>query len=187
MILIFFNDFLSQDKGLSTHNATAIVTTFGIGAACGSIVGGFIGQAMYNTRPRLLPIILGTSTIISTLPAYYLINTELHDSQIIFPCVIAFIFGMLSSPAGNNIRAILMNVNAPETRGSVFALFNLTDDLGKGFGPVLASGMNVQFGRTKSFNYAISCWLLSGCCIAMISCTLLEDYDRLQKKLQAAK
>lgn len=33
------------------------------------------------------------------------------------------------------------NVTSPETRGSAFSLFNLTDDLGKGGGPVVIAAL----------------------------------------------
>ena len=41
--------------------------------------------------------------------------------------------------AGPNIRAVLMNVNPSERRGTVFSAFTLCDDLGKGLGPSIAA------------------------------------------------
>ena len=41
--------------------------------------------------------------------------------------------------SGPNIRAVLMNVNPSERRGTVFSAFTLCDDLGKGLGPSIAS------------------------------------------------
>jgi hypothetical protein len=34
----------------------------------------------------------------------------------------------------------MINVNAPETRGVALALQSVTDDLGKGLGPVIVAG-----------------------------------------------
>lgn len=42
--------------------------------------------------------------------------------------------------AGPNLRAIMLNVNPPETRGVALALQSVTDDLGKGLGPVIVAG-----------------------------------------------
>lgn len=39
---------------------------------------------------------------------------------------------LCSPPPGSNIRAVLVNVNAPETRGTVFGFFCIMDDVGKG-------------------------------------------------------
>ena len=40
-----------------------------------------------------------------------------------------------------------VNVNAPRDRGTAFAWFNLTDDLGKGLGPVLSAWLIGKMGR----------------------------------------
>ena len=34
--------------------------------------------------------------------------------------------------SGGNVRAVFMNVNAPETRGTVFGILCIMDDVGKG-------------------------------------------------------
>jgi hypothetical protein len=38
------------------------------------------------------------------------------------------------------VQALLLNVNEPETRGVAFALQTITDDLGKGLGPIIVAG-----------------------------------------------
>lgn len=38
----------------------------------------------------------------------------------------------------------LQNVCLPEIRGTAFALFTLTDDIGKGLGPGTAAGFNLS-------------------------------------------
>lgn len=53
--------------------------------------------------------------------------------------IVWFLFDFLVGP---NIRAILMNVNPSERRGTVFSAFTLCDDLGKGLGPSLATKLN---------------------------------------------
>ena len=39
--------------------------------------------------------------------------------------------------AGPNLKATLMNVNPPESRGSVFCIMYLADCIGNGFGPYI--------------------------------------------------
>ncbi len=36
--------------------------------------------------------------------------------------------GIMSNMGPSNVRALLLNVNSPETRGTAFALYNLSDD-----------------------------------------------------------
>jgi len=49
---------------------------------------------------------------------------------------VAFVGGTLTGITGPCLRALLLSVNAPETRGSAQAMLVLTDDLGKGVGPL---------------------------------------------------
>ena len=55
-------------------------------------------------------------------------------------------------------RAILLNVNEPETRGVALALQTVLDDLGKGLGPLLVSLMVSAWGSYVSPSYqALPC------------------------------
>ncbi len=46
--------------------------------------------------------------------------------------VLALLTGALSGTVGPNMRAMILNVNLPETRGTALALQTMLDDLGKG-------------------------------------------------------
>lgn len=50
----------------------------------------------------------------------------------------------------------MINVNAPETRGVALALQSVTDDLGKGLGPVIvAGGQNGYRGKCFGVYYLL--------------------------------
>ena len=53
---------------------------------------------------------------------------------------------MFCSVAGPNLKAMLLNVNTPETRGSVFCSMYLADCIGKGIGPYIVGRMISHFG-----------------------------------------
>jgi predicted MFS family arabinose efflux permease len=82
VILVFLNDYLSQDKGLTVKQATFIVLLFGIGAAVGGLVGGVSGQRVYNRDTRLLPIFIGLCQIVAVFPMCYMINMDLGLSLV---------------------------------------------------------------------------------------------------------
>ncbi len=44
-------------------------------------------------------------------------------------------------------RAILLNVNEPETRGLALALQTVLDDVGRGLGPFLVAMLISRYGR----------------------------------------
>ena len=188
VFFIFLNDFYSQDKGFSVEVATLIVMTVGGAAIIGAFVGGLWGNKLYNINPRYLPLLCGTTTLLGIIPMALLLN---YPSQIgvanpsmIFPLVIGFITGFTVTITGPNVKAILLNVNSPETRGSIFSLFNLTDDLGKGFGPVIISMLIVFFGRLWAFNIANLFWLVCGILLLVMIVTFPRDEAALNELLK---
>jgi len=188
VFFIFLNDFYSQDKGYSIQIATLIVMTVGAAAILGGFIGGFIGNWLYNIKPKYLPMLCGISTLIGIIPMALLLN---YTPQVIIPepdptlpLIYGFITGFMVTITGPNVRAILLNVNTPETRGSIFSLFNLTDDLGKGFGPVVISALIVMFGRLMAFNIANLFWLLCGLLLLVMVKTFPEDEARLNAILK---
>lgn len=53
-----------------------------------------------------------------------------------------------------SFSSLLQNVTTPEVRGTAFAVFTLTDDLGKGLGPLMIVALIDAFGhnRRTAFN-----------------------------------
>merc|ERR1719482_2320170 len=59
---------------------------------------------------------------------------------------------------GPNIKALLMNVNPSSRRGTVFGVYTLCDNLGKGIGPSLVCVLIAMFGRRAAFSLAFCLW-----------------------------
>ncbi len=193
VFFIFLNDYYSQEKGFSIETATLIVMAVGLGSIIGGFSGGLIGNKVYNINPKFLPILCGSCILIGIIPMAFLLNypsqAGVANPNFMLPVIIGFITGFIIIIAGPNVRAILLNVNAPETRGSIFALYNLTDDLGKGFGPVIISQLIVIFGRVMAFNITNFFWVICGVVFLMIAYTFPKDEAKLNKLLaeRAAK
>lgn len=62
-------------------------------------------------------------------------------------------------------RAMIMNVNEPETRGVALALHVVLDDLGKGLGPAIVALLITALGRQLAFSLSIAGWIPCGLCI----------------------
>ena len=60
----------------------------------------------------------------------------------------------------SNVRSILISANAPKNRSAAFALYNLTDDLGKGLGPALSAIiLTLVPERTTALSISILFWI----------------------------
>jgi MFS family permease len=131
-----------------------------------------------------MPLICGLGILVGIIPAYILLNTPLGTSandQIFFYSLAAFTGFIVSAPSAN-VKAIIMNVNRPEHRGTVFSLFNITDNLGMGMGPAVG-GLLVPFGYVFMMNFAVSWWIPCGIFFLMVMLFITKDRDALRAVL----
>lgn len=186
VFFIFLNDYYHIEKGYTVMDATTIVVAVGGGAILGGFIGGLIGNKLYNINPKYLPLLCGSTTLFGTIPMAILLNFPPYSQTKIvwLPIAIGFFTGFVVTITGPNVKAILLNVNTPETRGSIFSLFNLTDDLGKGFGPVIISYLIVLFGRQIAFNIANLFWVICGVLLLVMMISFPKDEARLRQILQ---
>jgi MFS family permease len=188
VFFIFMNDFFSQDKGFTIEMATLIIMAVGAGAIIGAFLGGLIGNKIYNINHKYLPILCGATTLAGIIPMAFLISypsqAGVENPSAAIPAAIGFITGFIMTITGPNVKAILLNVNSPETRGSIFSLFNLTDDLGKGFGPVIISQLIFLFGRVTAFHVTNLFWLLCGVVLLTIAITFPKDKAALDSLMK---
>lgn len=179
----FFADYMATDMGMGVASATSMVAVFGVGSVVGNVAGGLGGQALYNAKPGALGVLMGVTTALGAIPLLLLINSAPGGAT----SVLAFLAGGLSCVTGTNVRAVLLGVNAPETRGTCFAVFSLTDSLGKGLGPAAVAALIARRGRLRAFNTAISLWFLCAVLLLGIAGTLHADEQALQGRLAAAR
>ena len=129
------------------------VTIFwGLGGGVGAVGGGALGQWLYNhVNKAAMPLFTGITVASATIPMWWLTNANLLSTPLFFTLLLAVTGGMLSSTAGPLNKAMLLNVNEPETRGVALAWQTMTDDLGKGLGPAVVAAMISALGRSSSY------------------------------------
>mmetsp|Transcript_5873 Transcript_5873/g.9687 ORF Transcript_5873/g.9687 Transcript_5873/m.9687 type:complete len:655 (+) Transcript_5873:171-2135(+) len=186
MIYVFLNDYFSHDRGLSISGATAALTSFGLGGLVGQFAGGWLGQRLYNLDPRLQCVMMGSTTIASVLPMLYLLNTSSVGSAAFY--LMALFAGFLVNMNAPNIRVVLQNVCIPEIRGTAFAFFCLTDDIGKGLGPaIVVLFIDMCHGnRREAFNIVVLFWALCGTLLLLLTQTVRYDEAIVQQSVKQA-
>ena len=95
----------------------------------------------------------------------------------------ALFSGALITVAGPNIKAILMNVNPPEHRGTVFALHNIFDGIGKGVGPFIGGLLIASTSYTFTVYFSALMWIPCGLLYLAIYWTIKKDLKYVEKHL----
>ena len=174
---IFMIDYFVVDKGYLRPTATLVITLVGGMALISSLIGGFVGNKLYRKNPKYVPLFCGMSTILGVIPTAFLINAPMRtDQNETMLIVYAACTGLLIAMTAPNMKAILMNVNSPFSRGTVFSLYNFADDLGRGFGPFIIGNIFIYyFGRNMAFNIANAFWFICGCLILLMFWTFPKE------------
>ncbi len=185
-ISVFANDFLSQEKGLGSENATLIVVMFGIGAAIGILGGGILGQWIYNKRRRNIAVYMTLTTFCGIIPMAIMLAFA-SKKLLGLHLFLGFLAGVLLSAASANAKAMVLNVNLPEVRASAFAVLNLMDDLGKGIGPLIFAAMAAEITREWAMHVSTMLFLLTALFTFFTYYTLEEDEDAVQRLVSEAQ
>eukprot|EP00667_Euglena_gracilis_P009390 EG_transcript_9543 len=181
VINAYFNDFFAQDRGLTVQEATQVMVTFGLATVAGNLLGGVLGQAIYNEWKPGMPLLMGATTTLGILPTLALINGSFGSGRLPLMHCIAFTSGVVVAITGANIRTVFLNVNRPEVRGTMFGIFCVIDNVGRGLGTFLAAGLISSMGRVAAFNVCIWMWLICGTFVGCIAFTLEHD-ERVQQE-----
>ena len=184
VFFVYLTDYLSQDIGYTVQMATLVVSVIGLSAMIGGFAGGLVGNKLYNINPKFQPLLSAICTFIGMIPTALLINLsplEGNDSSIAYPLLLGVLSGFFITVTAPNMKAILMNVNHSNHRGTAFSLYNLADDLGRGFGPFIISILILQFGRQWGFNLANAIWFFCGIFILFMIKTYPKDQEIYSK------
>jgi len=179
-IVTFLSDYLCNEQGMNVEASTAITAAFGASCLCFGMVGGTIGNRLFKTNRKMLAVMMSASAFFAAIPFIILVNSPKSavTSENGRPTFFAFLLALMGGSAavtGPNIRAILMNINEGEVRGTVFSAFTLCDDLGKGLGPSLIVCMTMIFGRRLSYTMSFMCWWISSFVLLQMRSSLSGD------------
>ena len=152
----FLNDYLVVDrKAPSKFSAFLVCASFGLGTVLGQILGGHFGRKLYMRDVNLVIYMLVAAALFAVPPTLLVLNLEFDFKTLIPIGFVAGTFAMVSAP---NVKALLLNVNIPDTRGSAMAVFSLCDDVGKGLGPPIIAALVGIYGRRVAFSIAVCMW-----------------------------
>lgn len=188
---VYLNDFLAQDKGYGVQTATNVVVGIGGASILGGFIGGILGNRLYNRHPRYLPLLCAVTTLAAVVPMAVLIELPpqigVPDPAVLPALLAGAAAGFSAAMTSSNIRAVLLNVNAPETRGSIFALYNLFDDLGRGLGPFFIGLLIASLGRVYAFHVANLLWVACALTLLAMSRSFPRDELALAERLRARR
>jgi MFS family permease len=189
VISAFLTDYLHEQRGMTVEGATTLMFVFGLGCFAGNLAGGILGQWVYNRSKEAAAILMAATTALGFLPMAWLINAKSETISTpgggftLIAAVVAF-SGGIAAFTGPLVRAFVMQVNSSRNRGTVFSVFMVADDLGKGLGPAIVSLLIPKWGRLTAFNISLGGWILCAVFLGLLAFTIRPDEEALIKQLE---
>lgn len=187
----FLIPFYVRFKNISVELATVLLLIIGIGMMFGNLFGGIMGNWVYTKNRSYLPIFCGISQFLGVIPLLISLNwpaaVEPSFSYILFPALFGFIGAVFISAAGPNVLAMLTNVNLPEHRGGISSIFNLTDSIGAGFGPMVGGLLSSYRGLDFAMNTSVLFWIPCGLLFFILVFTLNKDVLRVNTMMETTR
>jgi MFS family permease len=192
VIIVYMHDFLVQDLGLSTRSALGSIAILSSAAFAGVLTGGFVGELLYGANTKYVAIFGGICNIGRAIPFFIIFGGKnmfgplAHSSEGYF-FLLLMVGGFVATMASACTGAMCLNVNLPEMRGSVMAMYSVLDDLSKGFGTLFVSMIvGLVGGRAIAYQLSLLLWVFTGVGLLYTFYTYDEDEAAMRKNLDEA-
>jgi len=183
-------EFFKRERGLTAAQATTIFLVFGLGNMIGTLTGGIIGQKLYNSSSKKVPIFTSVTTALGAIFSIWTFTYTPNSisSGMIILSVLGFFASLLASLTNSNVKMMLLNVNEPHDRGRIFSIFNLTDSLGTGIGKFVGGAISVYMGSlAAAMIFSSYFWFICAIFLFMLFWYFESDVKRLMKKMENLK
>ncbi len=184
-IPLFLVKFLNENRGFTIGEATTVFMFFGLGTVLGTILGGLWGGALFKRKASWLPLLCSITTFAGAVVAVLIFILPLGRN---LPVTIALglLASFIATITNPNVKTMLLDVNVPENRGSIFSIFNLTDSVGTGFGKFIGGILSVALGTGAAMGISALMWVPCAVLLLLLASVFTLDITRMRERLHAA-
>ena len=172
---VFSIDYISTKWGLPTATASLVIALATLSIAVGHIAGGLLSDRLASREGlvgRVKVSILGVALGYLAMSSMILYPYPYGDTSLralLLPALLALAGMMFTTFTYPNINTVLSEVVAPEYRGTVFAVYNVLNNLGWTLGPLFYTSLLLTLSQltdlltamTMAAFTTVSLWLLA--------------------------
>ena len=190
ILLVYLHDFLIEVVRFRPDEALVVITILAGSGFLGIIIGGFLGQYTYQKGTKYLALFCSVMSVLRVVPAFfifgwpYMFATEddaVSRNGFLTVLVIAGMFATMAIPG---MGAMLLNINLPETRGTMCALYSVLEDFSKGLGSYLVAMMvPLVGGRAIAYQLCLLLWVIPGIALFQSIKSFGADEEAMRRRL----
>jgi MFS family permease len=191
----FMVDYFAGTVGMGAGSATLMLLLVLGGSLGGDLMGGVLGDVL-RRKDRRYPPLLAALVILGgciLFYAFFVYPLPFNPGwkALAIPIVIGFCAAAFIETAVPLSKAIMLNVNVPENRGTISALIQITAQIGYGlgaligvFGPACAAWLDLPHSHIFNFKLAVLIWIPVALSWLIVIRTAPRDEERMERLMQ---
>lgn len=194
----FMIDHLIAAQGLAMGMASTMLLVVLSGSIPGDAIGGIAGDSLRARDRRLPPLFCAAAVLAGAALFYAFYHYPIGGGGSFLPLAVPAALGLIGSllleTAVPIQKAIMLNTNVPENRGTISALIQTTAQLGFGLGasvgiigPQLARFFNAEHSRLFDFKIAAFFWIPMGLSWLLVAASAPRDEERTERIMARRK
>lgn len=190
-LMRFLTDYFIVETGLTPAVSTMLLLLVLAGCIPGDFLGGIAGDWLHK-RNRAWPSLFSVLAVLAGCGLFYLffalpLPSDPGWGSLLLPVAVSFAASILVEAPGPVSKAIMLNVNVPENRGTIAALIQMTAQIGFGLGALLPSFvglLGLPHSRLFNFRLAVLLWIPIGLSWLLVMRTAPCDEERMEREMR---
>jgi MFS family permease len=184
VLVFWFFRYLETERGYAPGEAMTAMLVAIAAISVGYLVGGNLGDALFERTRRGRIIVGGLSTVAAAAFLLLTMNVSVGNRGL-FTALLAAT-GFMMSMNGPSMMATVPDITPPEVRSTAQAVRKLVEDGGAALAPFLAGLIATRSSlHTAILVICVSTWLASAAVLAVVAHVVPGDVEALRRTMRA--
>lgn len=183
VLIFWFFRYLETERGYTSGQAMVAMLVAIAGLSVGYIVGGNLGDALFERTRRGRAIVGALGTLLAAL--LLLLTMAVPTENTLWFTVLLGLTGVAMSITPPNAMATVPDITLPETRSTAQAVRKLVEDGGAALAPFLAGLIAMRASlHVAIVTISVSTWLACAALFAVVAYLVPKDVEALRRAMR---
>jgi len=183
VLIFWFFRYLEVERGYTSGQAMTTMLVAIATLSVGYLIGGNLGDALFQRTPRGRAIVGGLGTLAAAI--FLLITMSVPEENTLLFTVLLGFTGVTMSITAPNAMASVPDITAPEARSTAQALRKLVEDGGAALAPFLAGVIAMRASlHTAIIVICVSTWLACAALFGAVAYAVPNDIEALRQTMR---
>jgi MFS family permease len=183
VLIFWFFRYLETERGYSSGQAMVAMLVAIAALSVGYLVGGYVGDALFQRTRRGRAIVGGLGTLLAAVLLLMTMSVPVED-RVAFTLLLA-LTGVAMSTTAPNAMATVPDITLPETRSTAQAVRKLVEDGGAAVAPFLAGLIAMRASlHVAIVTICVATWVACAALFGVVAYLVPKDVEALRRTMR---